>query len=193
MNNMRTCSECCQTKSLNEYHRAENRPQGRKTRCKICQCAAARSRYSQNRDSYLAQSKAYKTSNRGQAIGRKYRKKNKVRINRISREWQKIDRKRNPEKWLVILARRRAREKGLPFSLKATDVVIPKFCPALGIPLKLADGCPNDNSPSLDRIIPDLGYVPENVIVVSRKANAMKQNATLNELERLVDFYRTIL
>lgn len=40
--------------------------------------------------------------------------------------------------------------------------------------------------PSLDKIIPKLGYVKGNVWVVSNKANRIKSNATIEELELLV-------
>ena len=38
------------------------------------------------------------------------------------------------------------------------------------------------NSPSLDKIIPAIGYIKGNIAVMSHKANTMKQNATLEEL-----------
>jgi len=48
-------------------------------------------------------------------------------------------------------------------------------------------------SPSLDRINPALGYVKGNVWVISFKANAIKQNATVQELELLVNNLKSIL
>ena len=47
-------------------------------------------------------------------------------------------------------------------------------------------------SPSLDRIIPEKGYVKGNIIVVSLKANTMKNNATIEEIKNLYDFYNNI-
>lgn len=40
-------------------------------------------------------------------------------------------------------------------------------------------------SPSLDRIIPTLGYVPGNVWVISHRANELKRDATLQEIQML--------
>jgi hypothetical protein len=40
----------------------------------------------------------------------------------------------------------------------------------------------------LDRVIPELGYVPGNVAVISLRANTMKQDATAAELRVLADW-----
>lgn len=45
-----------------------------------------------------------------------------------------------------------------------------------------------NNSPSLDRMIPALGYVASNVRVISYRANAIKRDATLDELRALVAY-----
>jgi hypothetical protein len=83
-------------------------------------------------------------------------------------------------------AKRRAKEKGLPFTLKISDIIIPATCPLLNIPLFKAGGILTSNSPSLDRKNSLLGYTKENTWVISYKANAAKSNCTLNELELLV-------
>lgn len=83
-------------------------------------------------------------------------------------------------------ARSRARKKGLPFELELSDITIPVICPLLGILLQPAHNKrPAPNSPSLDRIIPSLGYVKGNVWIISHKANTIKSNASLVELERI--------
>lgn len=50
----------------------------------------------------------------------------------------------------------------------------------------------SDASPTLDRIHPDIGYVPGNVMVISAKANRMKNNASLEELKALVIWMETL-
>jgi hypothetical protein len=87
-------------------------------------------------------------------------------------------------------ARKRAREGGLPFALTVHDIAIPEFCPVLGIRLERGSKRTSDASPSLDRLDPALGYVPGNVNVISAKANRMKNNGTLEELEALVRWMR---
>ena len=77
-------------------------------------------------------------------------------------------------------------------SIDVTDIVIPIRCPVFGMILRRAKGRPKDNSPTLDRIIPSKGYVKGNVWVISMRANMIKSNATLRELERVVKALRKV-
>jgi len=77
-------------------------------------------------------------------------------------------------------ARKRARARGLPFTIAPDDITIPAVCPVLGITLS-SDG-PRDHRASLDRIIPEHGYTPSNVRVISFRANRIKSDATAAEL-----------
>lgn len=87
------------------------------------------------------------------------------------------------EMWYRV--KRRAKEQGLEFNLEISDITIPEICPLLGIPL-VAHNSGQPDSPSLDRINSLLGYVKGNVWVVSMKANAAKNNLTLEEMQLLV-------
>lgn len=89
---------------------------------------------------------------------------------------------------MLVNARRRAKERGLPFSITMVDIKIPTHCPALGIPLSFSNQRFNPNNPSLDRITPKLGYVPGNVQVISWRANVIKHDATPDELMRIALF-----
>lgn len=95
-------------------------------------------------------------------------------------------RRKNPARFMVSCAMQRAKRSGVPFSISVEDVVIPERCPILGLKLKSGLGQgrqgPNEDSPSLDRIVPELGYVPGNVQVISALANKMKCNATRSQL-----------
>jgi hypothetical protein len=93
---------------------------------------------------------------------------------------------------MIRLARQRAKAKGIKFRIGVDDIFIPKNCPVLGIPIARCVGsytC-SPNSPSLDRFIPSKGYVPGNVNVISRKANRIKNNATVSEIEKLLRWMR---
>ena len=92
----------------------------------------------------------------------------------------------HPKQGLLNWAARRVKISGLPYTLTVDDFEIPEFCPVLGLPLKVGKGKLHDFSPTLDRRVPELGYVKGNVDVISYKANRMRNNATLGELKALV-------
>ena len=94
--------------------------------------------------------------------------------------------KGNPEAVMLRSAKHRAKRDDLPFNLEKSDIVIPKLCPVLGIELECnaGTGSAKQNSPSLDKIIPELGYVKGNVQVISNLANVMKHDATPEQMLR---------
>lgn len=94
----------------------------------------------------------------------------------------------NPGKALFQRTRKRAADKGLPFDLEESDIVVPEFCPVLGIRLQIGDR-KFGASPSIDRIVPALGYVKGNVLICSQRANRIKNDATIEELRRVLAFY----
>ena len=49
-----------------------------------------------------------------------------------------------------------------------------------------------NNFPSVDRIIPKKGYVQGNLIWVSYRANRIKTDATIKELNQLSKFYQNL-
>lgn len=98
-----------------------------------------------------------------------------------TQEWRET----YPEAALVSSAKMRAKKKNLEFSITKYDIHIPEYCPILGIKLERASygskaGQPQ--SPSIDRIDSTKGYIPGNVWVISRQANMIKTNATLEQL-----------
>jgi hypothetical protein len=79
----------------------------------------------------------------------------------------------------------RAYQRGIDFNLEKSDIIVPKYCPVLGIELKLSELSKNGGAPysySLDRIDPNQGYIKGNVMVMSHLANSMKSNATKEQL-----------
>jgi hypothetical protein len=76
------------------------------------------------------------------------------------------------------------------FTIKRSDIHIPTHCPALGIKLqKGGKGQACDNSPTLDRIDNTKGYIPGNIIVVSKLANQIKSTATYKQVKAVAAFY----
>lgn len=87
---------------------------------------------------------------------------------------------------MLSSARDRAEARGVVFDITATDLPpMPEFCPLLGIPLFPGTRIASHNSPSLDRIIPELGYVRGNVQIISKRANSIKNDASLEEFETI--------
>lgn len=110
--------------------------------------------------------------------------------NKRTRDWHRS----NPKRSYLLAAKKRAKSLGVPFDLTEGDIIFPDICPVLGIPVVLqqTDGPRkrNDNTPSLDRIIPELGYIKNNVEMISWRANRLKNDAKLYELERLVKYMK---
>lgn len=94
------------------------------------------------------------------------------------RETQRRYRERFPERGLWRNARLRARKDGLDFNISVEDISIPEKCPVFGVPFEVG----NMNAASLDRIDNSKGYVKGNIQVMSRRANTMKGNSTIEEL-----------
>lgn len=91
---------------------------------------------------------------------------------------------------MLYNARARAAKAEVPFTISPADIFVPTKCPILGIPIECGKGRGGHlpGSPSLDRVVPQMGYVPGNVMVISNRANSIKRDATLDELRKLVEF-----
>ena len=90
-------------------------------------------------------------------------------------------RRDNYEHFMILQARSRAKRSGVPCTITTFDFHIPTHCPVLGTPIEKF-GESTDNSPSLDKIVPELGYVAGNVQVISNRANRIKSDGNPNEL-----------
>ena len=88
-----------------------------------------------------------------------------------------------------------AKRRNIEFSIKYTDFELPELCPILGIKLEYGAGH-DGNAPqhaTLDRIDNTKGYVPGNVMIVSRLANAMKNEASFNQLQTFITNYSYLI
>lgn len=79
-------------------------------------------------------------------------------------------------------AKNRASQKGLEFNIEVEDIEIPDTCPVLGKRLRVN----TKYSPSIDRIDPNKGYIKNNIRIISNRANTLKNNASIEELEALL-------
>jgi len=107
-----------------------------------------------------------------------------------NKEYVKID----PRRKLLYNARNRAKSRGLECDLEIDDIVIPTTCPVLDIPLQATVGQgrvsmkDNWNAPTLDRINSAGGYTKGNVMVISARANFLKNDATLEEMQAILRY-----
>ena len=92
-------------------------------------------------------------------------------------------------------ARSRARRDNVPFSLTKEYLlsIATDECPIFHTPFEwgvsgLGKGNTKDNCPTLDRILPELGYVEGNVAFLSHRANRIKDNGTMQEHYAIADW-----
>lgn len=105
---------------------------------------------------------------------------NRDRVIARLREHTRELRLKHPERLIHSNAKDRARKRNIPFNIVVADITIPERCPVFDEPMVRM----GRYAPSLDRIDPTLGYTKENIQVISRKANLMKNDATREELVR---------
>ena len=106
---------------------------------------------------------------------------------KLNRDW-KVDAARLLYKNIKSRCKRMGRE----FSIELEDITIPEKCPVFGFELKRENRETWMCAPSVDRIDSSKGYIKGNVTVVSRRANILKRDATLEELEQLFNYYKTL-
>lgn len=121
---------------------------------------------------------------------RQWRAKNIDRLKKEKAEYDKKNRVARRDYKVLQGIKQRALLGGLEFDLSLEDVSNFSFCPVFGFELKRGEGCPKDNSPSVDRIDPKKGYTKDNIQILSNKANRMKQDASKEEL---IQFAKWIL
>jgi hypothetical protein len=85
----------------------------------------------------------------------------------------------------------KCQSNSIPFDFVVEDLApFPLICPVLGITIdyfKKGSGGSN-HSPSIDRLVPEDGYVRGNVRIISQKANRLKQDATVDEQIQILSY-----
>jgi len=149
-----------------------------------------------NKEKIAGQKKAYYEANKEKLAAQQkaYREANKEKLS----AQEKAYREANKEKYMLHTVRKRAKENNIPFNLTEDYLksIYPSdmICPVLGFEMSVGvdENGWTDTSPSLDRIIPEKGYVQGNVVVVSMRANSIKTNATPEEIRKVADFYEKV-
>ncbi len=157
---MKQCRKCGLEKSLANFWRDSSQPDGHKKDCSDC-------------------SKAHWK----RSITREQRDRY---IERQTR-WESL----HIKDYLLRQARRRAKEFGVECSIRVRDIPDPPtHCPITGLQLRKNTGSWSHDSYSLDRRDPSKGYVPGNVAIISFKANNLKSNLTLEQVENLLKYMK---
>lgn len=166
---MKVCKICQQALSEDLFNRNKTKKDGLEIYCKECSKIKSRNAYEKGRDTYLIRNKQRYVDNREDIL-------------KDSAEYYKKLKITKPELLLLRSAKHRAKVGNFPIDITIEDIQIPEFCPILKIKLEVSTENAAPNSPSLDKIIPELGYVKGNVQVISNLANTMKWNATFEQL-----------
>jgi len=197
---MKQCTEC-KVKKKNEEFRQRKGESTSRNQCKECEKKLQRVRskrhYKKHPEKHQESRDKRKESGETKAYNDQYCEEHReARLAAYDPDKAKENRRKysldNPEKMLLGGARARALKKGLPFNIVEADIRVPKICPVLKITLEKGEGTLQDSSPTLDRKIPELGYVRGNVEVISNKANRIKSNGNSLEIAAVLEYVKRI-
>lgn len=106
------------------------------------------------------------------------------------KECRKSKIENNKEKFILYQIKNRSKRNNIEFDLTIDDIIIPEKCPILGVKLNLrANSKDYKFAPSVDRIDPSKGYIKGNIMIISMKANLMKNNASVEELLNFSNYF----
>lgn len=117
---------------------------------------------------------------------KKYKLAHPEKQRESARRWQL----NNYPKMLFNSAKTRAMKAGLEFTISLEDIKIPEYCPILGIKIIPLGNRKEGHGASIDRIDSTLGYTKNNIQIISLRANLLKSNATIEELEKIISFMK---
>lgn len=155
----KVCSTCKQEKSLENFCKNKRFKDGHERRCKSCKNDSTK--------------KYYSTDRKGRET---------------HRSSESIRRSRNKKTTLLTNAKQRAKKHNIDFNIVADDIVFPEYCPVLGIKLEYNLNKLSDNSPTIDRIDNMKGYIKGNIKVISWRANRIKCDASIDEIEKILSY-----
>ena len=117
-------------------------------------------------------------------------RRDRERDNKSQREW----RRRNPFKFKCSSKRQDCSKRGIPFDLtpEYLESIWTGQCAILEVEMNILSHKDSLYAPQLDRIEPDKGYVEGNVVWLSRRANNIKGNATIEELAAVLKWMKEV-
>jgi hypothetical protein len=172
---MKICKKCNQSLKESLFNRNKNKPDGIDIYCKECTQVKSKLAYEKGREKYRARDKERYLENKEQIL-------------QNSKEYYEHLKSSRPEVLLLRSAKHRSKVNNLAINITPEDIVIPEYCPILKIKLECSRVNASKNSPSLDKIIPELGYIKGNIQVISNLANTMKWDANFEELVNFAEW-----
>ena len=180
----KACAKCGDVLPLTGFHQRSDQPGRYRSECKVCWRRYFKEWVAKNPERYKSTHR--RNAHQQRINSPEYKQRQAERAARMVRDRRAVAMLNN--------AKVRAKKLGLPFSITMADLNVPDVCPVLGIPL-LVDLCDKhsrpDGVPSIDRIVPSLGYVPGNVAVISWRANRIKQDGAPDDWEALIRYVRS--
>jgi hypothetical protein len=129
-----------------------------------------------------------KTTTEFQEKKKEYNKRNAAYFNKKTKEYNAA----RPFHYAFRRLRMRAKQHNLPFDLDADYLtqIWSGSCAIFGTPLQYPYSTDRmvDDKATIDRIVPDLGYVKGNVCWVSNRANIIKSFGTVEEHRKIVEY-----
>lgn len=168
----RVCNSCKIYKTRDNFSKHKRCKNGLYGICYACNKIKRKAFYEKNKDRLLKKQKEKRNTD-------EYRKKANKRQSKY--------RKNNPTKMLWIWAKNKSLKKGIEFNLEEKDIIYTGICPILGIELEIG-GEDLNNSPTLDRINPYKGYTKGNVLIISHLANRIKNQGTIDQIRKILEY-----
>jgi hypothetical protein len=191
MNNTKTCRECCAPLTAQNSAKDKSKKNGIALICKTCKGKIVAEWRKRNPDKVkLQRQRAYQVRKQSPRAVKQKQQYNQT-------WYQKIRKSGVSGKVQILLSSIRARVKQgkIPMDLDLDYLVsiATDDCPVDGLPLdwemnSVTEGKATDRSPSLDRIVPSLGYVKGNVKFIANKWNTWKSNMLLRDLELIIAY-----
>ena len=123
-----------------------------------------------------------------------FRENNKETIKKYNREYARenysTEKRRKAYQKNIISelynhAKQRAKDKNLEFNITKNDILIPELCPVFGSKISFNE---KQNCPTLDRIDSTKGYTKNNIMVISFRANRLKNNGSIDDFKKIISY-----
>lgn len=197
------CRTCGVEKPLNDFHLNCQARDGHSSMCKQCACSAGR--LAAKDPEVKARRNAYNEEYRNRP-GKRERARERAKAyhgqphiqehfrdlgHKKTKQWKYDDLRGYKIYRMLQHAKERAKKQNVPFNITEEDFNSFReldYCPVFPwIELSWDNPKLADDSPTIDKIVPKLGYVPGNVRILSWRANRIKLDSSIDEIVALAE------